>query len=117
MEIRKATSLLSSILTDLCREGLDDFQVVSDDTKDKYELSRSIIQSVSSFVDSLGNSVTTNSTRVLTGLTAVLAPQRHPGTGDLISARMFSDHLGLNRDAKYFKSGLKNRAAYEARNL
>ena len=107
MEMSKAVTVLSSILADLRSEGLDEFQVLSNETKEKYQLSQSIAQSISSFVGSLGNAVISNSTHILTGLTAVLAPQRHPGTGDLISARMFSEYLGLNRDSKYYKSGVK----------
>merc|ERR1719287_116112 len=82
---------------------------ISDDIQQEMRVANSVIQSVSSFVKSVSGALSENTTRVLTGVTAVLAPQPDPVTSHQVSQREFTSTFGLSRKAKYFKSGVTNR--------
>ena len=105
--------LLSAIITDLAeKQGLKEDHVMSDGMKNKIRVAKSLVRSASTFIGSVSRNVTSATVTLLTGLTAVLAPQPHPVTNDLVSARDFSKVLGLNRKAKYFGAGLHYRDEY-----
>ena len=82
---------------------------MSEDTKTKIRVAEPLVRNASSFVSSLGCNDNSATTSLLSGLTAVLAPQPHPYANDLVPAREFSKVLGLNRNAKYFHAGPDNR--------
>ena len=95
-QLSKAESILSGIITNLAKkQGLKTASLRSEGMKKKIRLGESLVRSVSSFVGSLGRNVTPATTSLLTGLTAVLAPQPHHFTHDLVSACKLSNVLGL----------------------
>ena len=75
----------------------------------KIWVNASMAQSVSSYIKSLDRNKTAATTRLITGLTAILTPQPDPTTNEVVSEREFCYVLGLNRNSKYFEAGLRNR--------
>ena len=108
-EIVKAEELVSAVLNDLYQSSIDEHHILSDDIQKEMRVAKSVIQSVSSFVKSVSGALSESTTRVLTGVTAVLAPQPDPSTSHQVSQREFTSTFGLSRKAKYFKSGVVNR--------
>ena len=97
----RAELILSTIISELAEnEGLKEKHVMSEETKQQWKVAESIVTSASSFVRSVGCKMSSATTRVLTGLTAALAPQPHPITKEQLSKREFSTVLGLNRNSK-----------------
>ncbi len=71
---------------------------------------KAMITSVSLLITQMTKKMTSQSTRLLTGLCAMLAPQQE---SDVFSFRDLSNILGINRCAKYLQDGLRNREAYD----
>ncbi len=103
-DLSKAEAVLSSIVSDLSEEGLRDTEVVSAKTKQRMAAKDAIIDSASSLVSKMtkvSKNMSLSSVRLLTGLCAMLAPQKQSDSA--VSMRDFSDVLGINRNAKYVK--------------
>ena len=112
MEITKAESVLTSVVTDLQQEGLNESNIVSEEVEHRNEVLELVFNSISSYTRSLSTRLTLNAARLLAGLTAVLAPQPHPETGKVLSSWKVGNILWLNRQAKCFTTGIANREAY-----
>ena len=111
-EVLKAKELMASTLQDLYKAGLNEHALLLDGIQKEMRVAKAAIHSVSSFVKSVAAircRLTVASTRLLAGLTAVLAPQPHPSAGHQVSQREFSSTFGFQRQAKYFQAGLANR--------
>ena len=108
MEITKAELVLLSVVTDFQQEGLNESNLVSEEVGRQNEVLESVFHNISSYTKSLSARLILNTARLLTGLTAVLAPQPHSETGKVLSSRKVGNILGLNRQAKYFTTGIVN---------
>ena len=91
---------------------MNESNIVSEEVGHQNEVLESVFHSISSYARSLSARLTLNAARLLTGLTAVLAPQPHSETGKVLSSRKVGNILGLNRQAKYFTTGIANRKVY-----
>jgi hypothetical protein len=109
-EFSKAEPILCSIISDLSKEGLREEELLSDKTKRKMATVNAMVESASSVINQMTKKLTLKSTRLLTGLCAMLAPQ--PSSN--VSMRDFSDVLNINRQAKYVVDGFDNRKEYDA---
>ena len=78
----------------------------------KFRVVDSVSRSASTYTMSLGCTISSASTKVLTKITAVLAPQPHLISNDIVSSCDFSSALGLNSNTRYRVAGLKNRDNY-----
>ena len=85
VEIAKAEELVSSVFNYLYQAGIDEHKILSDGIQTEMRVAKSVIQSVSLFVKSVSGALSESTTRVLTGVTAVLAPQPDPSTSHQVS--------------------------------
>jgi len=110
--VARVRQLMTSISTKLNRsiDGFDsefvfDRSKQTDAMKVMFARAKSCLESITT------NNITTNSARLLTGITAVFLPNTEQSTASL---RTCCGALGLNRQAKYAEEGLKNRKEHDA---
>ncbi|KAL7534418.1 hypothetical protein ACHAXR_005863 [Thalassiosira sp. AJA248-18] len=87
-QLEKAEYILGGIITDLKKEGLNEDQLLTLETKKKIKVALSMVDSAVSFFGSLGNHISNEMTRLLTGFCAITAPQLDPSTNELVSKRL-----------------------------
>lgn len=107
-DMAKAEPILCSIISELSKGGLREEEILSDKTKQKMATVNAMVESASSLINQVTKKLTLQSTRLLTGLCAMLAPQ----PASKISMRDFCDVLNINRNAKYVADGFDNRDEY-----
>eukprot|EP00984_Skeletonema_dohrnii_P017124 scaffold7728_cov75-Skeletonema_dohrnii-CCMP3373.AAC.2 len=108
-DMSKAEPILRSIVSELSKEGLHEEEILSDKTKQKMATVNAMVESASLLINQMTKKLTLKSTRLLTGLCAMLAPQSAISN---VSVRDFSDVLNINRNAKYIVDGFENRKEY-----
>jgi hypothetical protein len=107
-ETKKAEAVLSSVINDLTKEGLNEERVLTDHTFQLLATAADMLGSVKALIKQMSKNMTLKSARLLTGLVAMMVPQL-----GRVSIRDYSRLIGVNRDAKYFCDALDNRDAYE----
>ena len=108
-EIMKAVSILSSILTNLVERGLNELDILSKDTKEKFNVLGSMIDNAIQAIRGLKKNCNKHNARVLTGFCAIMAPASNDNE---LSMRRFCDLFELGRQSKYVELGLANRKMY-----
>ena len=113
-ELKKAELILSSIVFGLTKEpGFEERAVLSNDTRKKLSTMESCILRAGTALRSLVRSANLGSMKVLTAVTAVLAPADCVETNSQ-SCQNFCDTLGLNPKSKYVELGIENRKLYDS---
>ena len=113
-QIKKAHAIISGVVSDLSKEkSFDDLEILSTKTKSKYRTMERSITAATSVIAGMTKSFSLGTARILTAVSAVLAPQSANGPLDIISRRAFCDMMGINRQSKYVEAGFRNRALYE----
>ena len=113
-ELKKAELILSSIVFGLTKEpGFEERAVLSNDTRKRLSTMESCILRAGTAMSNLARSANLGSVKVLTAVTAVLAPSDCVETNSQ-SCRSFCDTLGLNPTSEYVELGIENRKLYDS---
>jgi len=113
-EIKKAESILSSIVFGLTKEpGFVERAVLSNDTRKRFSVIEDSILRAGAAMRCLARSANLGSAKVLTAVTAVLLPSGCVEKNSS-SCRDFCETLGINPKSKYVELGIENRKLYDS---
>jgi hypothetical protein len=117
-QLCQVESVLSGIVSDLSKIGLDECEVLSHDTKKDVCTVMSMVTNANLAIKGLEkNAFNKRSASILTGFCAIMLPVgNNEEEDDQVSAsiRHFSKLFGLRRQAKYIKLGIENRKAFNS---
>ena len=110
----KAHAIISGVVVDLSKEkSFDDLEILSSKTKSKYWTMERSITVTTLVIAGMTRSFSLRTARIITTVSAALAPQSANGSLDMVSRRAFYNMMGINRQLKYAEAGFRNRALYE----
>ena len=93
----RAEMILSSIVSDLSKEGLDDCAVLSKATQEDVQAFSSLLQNAKHVIQGIqGSAFNLRNARILTGFCAIMFPGDDTGEAS-VSIRQFSRLFGMNR--------------------
>jgi len=106
----RAEAILSGVVSDLIKEGLKDYTVLSKATQEDVGTFILLVQNAKVVIKDIQRSAfNLRNARLLTGFCALVFPGVYD-TG--ASIRHFSRRFGIHRQAKYMRIGLANKRAF-----
>lgn len=112
-QLLKAEEILSGIISELsCEHGLDEAAIWSSHTKGRMQAMEASISSASKLISGMSRNFNSSTARILTAVSAVLAPQPDGDGCVSVSRRQFCEMLGINRNSKYVELGFENRKLF-----
>jgi len=113
-KLRRAESIISAIVSDLCLIGLDECAVLSPDTKNDVCLVMAMVENAKHAIKAIQeNAFNLRSAKLLTGFCAIMIPMAKNKEQDdatvSISLRHFCKLFGLGRGSKYIQLAINNR--------
>ena len=104
--------ILSGIVTDLSKEGLDECAVLSKATQEDVHAFSLLLKNAKLVIQGIqGSAFNLRNAKLLTGFCAIMFPGDDTEEASA-SIRHFSRLFGMNRQAKYVTIGLKNRRQF-----
>ena len=112
-----AEAILSLIVSDLTRQGLDDCDMVSQESQEYMHTLSFLLDNAKHAIQCIQSSgLNLHNARLLTGFCAIMCPVTGNDGCDAVEAstslRHFSRLFGINRKAKYVTRGVKNRLQF-----
>ena len=96
-QLKKAEDILSGIISELrCEHGLDEAAIWSSHTKGRMQAMEASISSASKVISSMSRNFNSSTARILTAVSAVLAPQPDGDGCVSVYRRQFCEMLGIN---------------------
>ena len=113
-ELKKAESILSSIISGLTKEpGFVERSVLSNNTQKRLSVMEDCLLRAGVAMRSLAQSANLGSAKVFTAVTAVLLPSDCVAKNSP-ACRDFCEMLGVNPKSKYVELGIENRKLYDS---
>lgn len=109
-QLGKAVVLLSSIVSDLREEGLNELDIISTQMKERFKMIDSMVNTARAAINGLRKNFNKASARILTGFCAIIAPTTKINGYNLT---LFCEVFGISRQSKYMIQGILNRKEYD----